>query len=68
MPDEHALGVQWRIENDMSGFYVVLKHKPPTQRGILSVVGSVFDLFGSVAPFILTGKKILQDLCRIKLG
>ena len=68
MPDEHALGVQWRIENDMFGFYVILKHKPPTQRGILSVVGSVFDPFGSVAPFILTGKKILQDLCRIKLG
>ena len=52
----------------MSGFYVILKHKPPTQRGILSVVGSVFDPFGSVAPFILTGKKILQDLYRIKLG
>ena len=31
-------------------------------------MGSVFDPFGFVAPFVLTGKKILQDLCRLKLG
>ena len=32
------------------------------------MVGSIFDPFGFVAPFVLTAKKILQDLCRLKLG
>ena len=32
------------------------------------MVGSVFDPFGFVAPVVLTAKKILQDLCRLKLG
>ena len=32
------------------------------------MVGTVFDPFGFAAPFVLTAKKILQDLCRIKLG
>ncbi|XP_015748663.1 PREDICTED: uncharacterized protein LOC107328444 [Acropora digitifera] len=68
LPVEHALGVQWRIEDDTFGFNVNLKPKAPTRRGILSVLGSVFDPFGFVAPFVLTGKKILQDLCRLKLG
>ena len=68
LPVERALGVQWRIEGDTFGFDVNLKSKPPTRRGILSVVGSIFDPFGFVAPFVLTAKKILQDLCRLKLG
>ena len=32
------------------------------------MAGSIFDPFGFVAPFALTAKKILQDLCRSKLG
>ena len=68
LPVERALGVQWRIEGDTFGFDVNLKSRPPTRRGILSVVGSIFDPFGFVAPFVLTAKKILQDLCRIKSG
>ncbi|XP_015778928.1 PREDICTED: uncharacterized protein LOC107356819 [Acropora digitifera] len=43
LPVERALGVQWRIEDDTFGFNVNLKPKAPTRRGILSVVGSVFD-------------------------
>ena len=68
LPIERALGVQWRIETDKFGFNVNIKLRPPTRRGILSVVGTVFDPFGFAAPFVLTAKKILQDLCRIKLS
>ena len=68
LPVERALGVQWKIEDDTFGFNVNRKPKAPTRRGILSVVGSVFDHFGFAAPFVLTGKKILQDLWRLKLG
>ena len=35
-----------------------------TRRGILSTVSSIFDPLGLVSPFILTGKRILQDLCK----
>lgn len=39
-----------------------------TRRGILSVVGSMYDPLGFLAPVILPAKQILQDLCRTKLG
>ena len=65
---ERALGVQWRIESDKFGFNINVKLRPPTRRGILSIAGSVFDPLGFAAPFVLTAKKILQDLCRIKLS
>ena len=65
---ERALGVQWRVNTDAFGFDVNVKERPPTRRGILSIIGSVFDPFGFAAPFVLTAKKILQDLCKMKLG
>ena len=51
LPVERALGAQWAVESDTFGFGIILKDKPLTRRGIL----------------LLTGKKILQDLCRTKL-
>ena len=65
---ERALGMQWRVNTDTFGFDVNVKERPPMRRGILSIIGSVFDPFGFAAPFVLTAKKILQDLCKMKLG
>ncbi|XP_078371484.1 uncharacterized protein LOC144655144 [Oculina patagonica] len=67
LPVERALGVKWCVETDTFGFKVEVKYKPPTRRGILSVVSSVYDPLGLVAPFVLPAKRLLQDLCRIKL-
>ena len=67
-PVERALGVQWAIESDMFGFMFVIKDQPLTRRGILSTISSVYDPLGIAAPFLLVGKKILQDLCQTKLG
>ena len=67
-PVERALGVQWAIESDMFGFRIVIKDNPLTRRGILSIISSIYDPLGMAAPFLLVGKKILQDLCRTKLG
>ena len=35
-----------------------------TRCGILSTVASLYDPLGFVAPFVLSGKQILQDMCR----
>ena len=68
LPIERALGVEWCVESDVFGFRIVVDEKPPTRRGILSTVSSVYDPLGFVAPFILPAKKILQDLCRESIG
>ena len=44
------------------------KGQPATRRGILSVVSSVYDPLGFLAPFIFVAKVLLQHLCRSKLG
>ena len=67
LPVERALGVRWNVETDEFVFKTQLKNKPPTRRGLLSVVSSVYDPLGFISPFLLSAKIILQDLCRRKL-
>ena len=66
--EERALGVRWMIDKDKLGFSVTMKDMPPTRRGILSVISSVYDPLGAAGPFLLRGKQILQDLCRREIG
>lgn len=61
---ERALGVQWCISSDDFQFRVTVKEHPLTRRGVLSTVASIYDPLGFVAPFILLGKQILQQMCR----
>ena len=67
LPVERALGVRWNVETDEFVFKMQPKTKPPTRRGLLSVVSSVYDPLGFISPFLLSAKIILQDLCRRKL-
>ena len=67
LPIERALGVKWCVEMDTFGFKVDVKLKPPTRRGILSVISSVYDPLGLAIPFMFPAKLLLQDLCRVKL-
>ena len=68
IPAERALGVQWNPETDTLGFSVRVSDKPPTRRGILSIISSVYDPLGYAAPFLLPGKMIVQLLCKLGLG
>ncbi|KAK6175229.1 hypothetical protein SNE40_013736 [Patella caerulea] len=68
LPMERTLGVQWCVESDCFQFKIILKDSPLTRRGILSTVSSIYDPLGLVAPVVLVGKRILQDLCRDSLG
>lgn len=68
MSVERALGVQWCIKTDSFKFKIELQEKPLTHRGILSMVSSIYDPLGMLAPVILSAKQILQELCCLKLG
>lgn len=68
LPVERALGLQWSVDADTFQFKISLKTQPCTRRGILSVVSSVYDPLGFLAPVILPAKVILQELCRKTLG
>jgi len=67
LPIERILGIEWCIESDSFQFRIHLQDKPCTRRGILSTVSSIFDPLGLVAPLLLEGKSILQELCREKM-
>jgi hypothetical protein len=66
LPVTRALGVQWCVETDQFSFSIIVKNKPMTRRGILSVVSALYDPLGFVAPVILHAKQLLQDLCKEK--
>ncbi|XP_041850911.1 uncharacterized protein LOC121646099 isoform X2 [Melanotaenia boesemani] len=65
---ERALGIHWHIESDSFRFRIDLKDQPDTRRGMLSTVASLYDPLGLVAPFLLTGKKMLQEMCKHGTG
>ncbi|KAL6471732.1 hypothetical protein MHYP_G00203820 [Metynnis hypsauchen] len=62
-PSESALGIQWLIKDDTFSFNISLKDQPSTRRGCLSVIASLYDPLGFIAPFSLSRKRILQELC-----
>ena len=68
LPIERTLGVLWDVQNDNFHFRTTAKNKPMTRRGILSTVSSIYDPLGFVAPYILTAKFLMQDLCTQGLG
>ena len=53
----------WCLESDTLQFRIVVDGKPCTRRGILSTVSSIFDPLGLVGPYMLEGKKVLQEIC-----
>ena len=68
LPLEPALGISWSPGTDMIKFEGSFEDKPMTRRGVLSIVASLFDPLGLVAPVVLVGKSILQEMCHLKIG
>ena len=58
----------WDVERYQFGYNISLKEKPLTRRGILSVVGSVYDPLGFAALYTLTTKKVMQDIARLRIS
>ena len=74
LPTACALGLKWNVEADKfvwevsAKFQPLVEKRPVTRRGILSIVSSLFDPLGFIAPYVMKAKILLQDLCRKKLG
>ena len=66
-PIERALGISWCIESDCFKFHIVVQDRLFTQRGIPSTVSTVYDPLGFLAPLLLVGKRLLQELCKGKV-
>ena len=63
-----TLGIAWRTQEDSFLFEVAHPREPFTRRSILAYIASVYDPLGLIAPIVLVGKLMLQELCRIKKG
>ena len=64
LPLSCTLGIQWDVEKDEFFFRIETKEAAFTCPKMLSLVASVFDPLGLLAPFVLTGKVMLQHMCR----
>ena len=54
--------MHWDVEKDQLCFKLNLKVDNITRGGMLSTLGSFYDLLGLASSFILKDRKILQDL------
>ena len=57
---EKALGMKWSVVRDSFQFEFKERRQADTRRGMLSVVSSIFDPLGIVAPVTLAGKALLH--------
>ena len=67
-PIGRVLGIEWDVQSDHFQFRLTLDKAPITRRGMLSTVASICDPLGCLAPFVLLGKQILQEMCRERTG
>ena len=73
LPIESTLGLKWNAELDQFVWEIskekmsAIHDKPVTRRSLLSVIYSIFDPLGFIAPFTMKAKLLLQTLCRKKV-
>ncbi|KAK3895047.1 hypothetical protein Pcinc_001215 [Petrolisthes cinctipes] len=68
LPTERALGMLWNIASDHLGIDVQIRNHPRTKRGVLSALSSVYDPLGLVSPFVLSARRLFQQLCKEEKG
>ena len=62
LPLQRSLGLLWNLKADCFTFQISSADKPFTRRGVLSVVNSLYDPIGIVAPVTITGKILLKAM------
>ncbi|XP_045135132.1 uncharacterized protein LOC123518388 [Portunus trituberculatus] len=68
LPTERALGILWDLEEDELAVQVQIPKKPETKRGLLSMISSIYDPLGFLAPSVIRAKMIFQEECRRRTG
>jgi len=68
MPMERALGVVWDTSSDCFVYEVVETGIADTRRKILSLLASLFDRIGFLAPFLVRAKIFLQHVWQLNIG
>ena len=69
--DKHlhrTLGLAWNLERDELFIMADIPSKPFTKRGLLSVVGSLYDPLGIVNPVTLRGKVLQRQIMKQSKG
>ena len=68
MPVERALGVSWDTNSDCFVYEVVKRNMADTRRKMLSLIASLFDPIGFLAPFLVKAKILLQRMWQCGIG
>ncbi|XP_069110180.1 uncharacterized protein [Argopecten irradians] len=63
LPQQQSLGLKWDLHSDVFQFSAPETHKPFSRRGLLSAMNSVYDPLGFLAPFSVSGKMLLREVC-----
>lgn len=61
-PVQRSLGLSWEVASDTFIFSISVRDKLFTRRGVLSIVNSLFDPIGFVAPVTIHGRILLREL------
>ena len=67
LPNGRVLGVYWKVGSDEFSFKIGNLDKPFNRRGMLSVIGSLFDPLGFVTPILVPARSLFQQTCSLKL-
>ena len=68
MPVERALGVIWDTNSDCFVYEVVNRNIADTRPKMLSLIASLFDPIGFLAPFLVRAKILLQKVWQCGIG
>ena len=66
IPIERALGILWNPEMDTFYIKYTIKSVIAVKRGILSLISSIFDPLGLIAPALIEPKWIIKQLWKRK--
>ena len=67
-PLQNSLGLIWDINTDTFMYKFSGAEKPLTRRGVLSIVNSLYDPLGFLAPVIIQGKLFLREVNDLNYG
>ena len=62
LPFHHSLGITWNRQTDNFMFNIPVEMKPFSRRGILSVINTIFDPLGFIAPVTVKGKMFSKEI------